>query len=119
MELQARHIALTDENSTLKNQVQEYEDILFISKNLLFDGSCYWLMTSGVKQGPFCRHCYAQDGQLIRLVEMDDAWRCPNCNSIRRHLTRDVEMLAEAVNQSVVKTPRQGKVIPFGTIKQQ
>ena len=81
MELQARHIALTNENSNLKNQVQEYEDILFISKNLLFDGSSYWLMTSGIKQGPFCRDCYAHNGQLIRLVEMPDAWRCPSCGS--------------------------------------
>lgn len=112
MELQARHIALTDENSNLKNQVQEYEDILFISKNLLFDGSCYWLMTSGVKQGPFCRNCYAQDGQLIRLVGMPDVWRCPNCNSIRAQEVRDDE-LPEAVNQNGAKSGRQGKVIPF------
>ena len=112
MELQARHIALTDENSNLKNQVQEYEDILFISKNLLFDGSCYWLMTSGVKQGPFCRDCYAQDGQLIRLVEMPDVWRCPNCNSIRVQEVQEGD-LPEAVNQNGSKGARQGKVIPF------
>ena len=32
MELQARHIALADENTILKTQLQEYEDILYISK---------------------------------------------------------------------------------------
>ena len=112
MELQARHVALTDENMNLKGQVQEYEDILFISKNLIFDGSCYWLMTSGVKQGPFCRHCYAQDGQLIRLVEMSDAWRCPNCNSVRSLDETMDEELPEAVNHGH-KPLRAGKVIPF------
>ena len=121
MELQARHIALTDENSNLKTQVQEYEDILFISKNLLFDGSCYWLMTSGVKQGPFCRNCYAQDGQLIRLVEMTDAWRCPNCNSLRigddLHAQPGQELLPEAANDDSLKSARPGKVIPFGLVR--
>ncbi len=112
MELQARHVALTDENMNLKGQVQEYEDILFISKNLIFDGSCYWLMTSGVKQGPFCRHCYAQDGQLIRLVEMSDAWRCPNCNAVRSLDETMDEELPEAVNHGH-KPLRAGKVIPF------
>ena len=116
MELQARHIALTDENSNLKTQVQEYEDILFISKNLLFDGSCYWLMTSGVKQGPFCRDCYSQDGQLIRLVEMPDAWRCPNCNSLRIEDIHGEELLPEAVNAGM-KSVRPGKVIPFGAVR--
>ena len=117
MELQARHIALTDENSTLKNQVQEYEDVLFIAKNLLFDGSCYWLMTSGIKQGPFCRDCYAHNGQLIRLVEMPDAWRCPNCNSVRVQEFQGEENLPEAVNHVGGKNIRQGKVIPFGAAR--
>ena len=117
MELQARHIALTDENSNLKTQVQEYEDILFISKNLLFDGSSYWLMTSGVKQGPFCRNCYSQDGQLIRLVETSDAWRCPNCNSLRVQNMHGEELLPEAVNHNGMKSIRPGKVIPFGTVR--
>ena len=115
MELQARHVALTDENMNLKTQVQEYEDILFISKNLIFDGSCYWLMTSGVKQGPFCRHCYAQDGQLIRLVEMSDAWRGPNCNSVRALEETMDEELPEAVNHGHKPSFKAGKVIPFDT----
>ena len=78
-ELQERYIELCDENSLLKMQIQELDDILFLAKNLIYDGFCYWLITGTIKQGPFCQNCYDHDGLLMRLHEDHDHWRCHTC----------------------------------------
>ena len=114
MEMQARYIAVCDENSTLRMQVHEYEDILYLSRNLVFDGACYWLVTGNIKQGPFCRHCYNRDGALIRLdAEAGDGsgpgdgrWRCVCCGAVheREYATGHVMTLP---------APRPAKIIPF------
>ena len=93
MEMQSRYIAVCDENSTLRMQVHEYEDILYLSRNLVFDGACYWLVTGGIKQGPFCRHCYNRSGALIRLDDGigdaaaagDGHWHCVCCGAAHDH----------------------------------
>ena len=82
MEMQARYIALCDENSTLRTKIREFEDILFFSKNITFDGDCYWLFTGPIKQGPFCQNCYEQDGTLYRLELRDEQWICTDCGQI-------------------------------------
>ena len=106
MELQARHIALADENTILKTQLQEYEDILYISKNLVFDGSCYWLITGSIKQGPFCEKCYSAAGILIRLIDGRTGMRCPMCGVSRPHDNfEQEEVLAQAA--------ASGKILPF------
>jgi len=79
MELQARYIALSDEVSDLKRQVQEFEDILFLSQNLFVEGEQYWLRMGGIKHGPFCKPCYEYTGKLIRLEDHKNVWRCPYC----------------------------------------
>lgn len=66
-ELQRRYVALCDENTSGKLQIQEYEDILYLARNLFFDGEFYWLITGSIKQGPFCPKCYDRDGLLMRL----------------------------------------------------
>lgn len=106
MELQAKHIALADENSILKAQVQEYEDILYIAKNLIFDGSCYWLMTGNIKQGPFCEKCYSGAGILIRLIDGRSGMRCPMCGETQK----SADDVVIAHNQSAVVS---GKILPF------
>ncbi|MBQ4132208.1 MAG: hypothetical protein IJD04_00535 [Desulfovibrionaceae bacterium] len=106
MELQAKHIALADENSILKAQLQEYEDILYISKNLIFDGSCYWLMTGSIKQGPFCEKCYSGAGILIRLIDGKRGMRCPMCGEVHRSAEETVAAPRRAVSGS-------GKILPF------
>ena len=50
MEMQAGYIAICDENAMLKMQVHDFEDILYIARNLIFDCSAYWLVTGGIKQ---------------------------------------------------------------------
>ncbi len=106
MELQAKHIALADENSILKAQVQEYEDILYIAKNLIFDGSCYWLMTGNIKQGPFCEKCYSGAGILIRLIDGRSGMRCPMCGETQK----SADDVVIAHNQSAAVS---GKILPF------
>ena len=78
-ELQEKYIEVCDENSFLKTQVEEYEDILYLAKNLQFDGESYWLMTGAVRQGPFCRLCYNQSGLLFRLQEQEGKLACFTC----------------------------------------
>ena len=108
MELQARYIALCDEVSVLKKQVQEFEDILFLSQNLMAEGEQYWLRTGSTKHGPFCKPCYDHTGKLIRLEGHKSVWRCSYCGLLHNRESASLE--AVAVNSPLA---RQGKVIPF------
>lgn len=107
MEMQSSYVALCDENSLLKMQVQEFEDILYLSRNLVFDGSCYWLITGTIKQGPFCQSCYNRDGVLVRINESNDQWRCATCGTVHE---RERHYAASA---RAMPAPRTAKVIPF------
>ena len=102
LELQAHYIALYDEVSILKKQVQEFEDILFLSHNLRTEGGQYWLWTGSIKHGPFCKPCYEYTGKLIRLESHKSVWRCSFCGLLHNR--------EPAVRDPLV---RQGKIIPF------
>jgi len=108
MALQARYIALHDEVSVLKKQVQEFEDIIFLSQNLITEGEQYWLRAGSVRHGPFCKSCYEHTGKLIRLEAHKSVWRCPYCGllSCREAPSRT----GLAANDPL---QRQGKIIPF------
>lgn len=80
-ELQKRYVDLCEENAVLKANSREYEDILFLARNFVFDGTFYWLLTGNIKQGPFCPNCYSKDGQLVRITEMSPR-RCTNCGEL-------------------------------------
>jgi len=80
-ELQARYVNLCDENSVLRTQVQGYEDILYLSRSLIFDGIFFWLVTGSIKQGPFCPVCYNRDGLLLRLTDDGTSRHCLTCGS--------------------------------------
>ena len=108
MELQARYIALCDEVNVLKQQVQEFEDIIFLAQNLMTEGEQYWLRTGGVKHGPFCKPCYEYTGKLIRLENHKNVWRCPYCGLL--YSREPVSRMALAANSPPV---RQGKILPF------
>ncbi len=129
MELQGRYINLCDENTMLRAQVQGFEDILYLSRNLIFDGSFYWLITGTIKQGPFCPVCYNRDGLLLRLADDGVTRRCGMCSSryerSMARLTRAVSgdengsrprpgMEAEAAQVAPVAPRRKATVIPFG-----
>lgn len=80
-ELQKRYVNLCEENATIKANLREYEDILYLARNFTFDGQFYWLRTGSIKQGPFCPICYDKDGQLVRINEMHPR-RCASCGEI-------------------------------------
>ncbi len=77
--LQRRYVALCDENLAYKMQLQEYEDVLYLARNLIFDGRFYWLVTGSIRQGPFCPDCYNRDGLLMRLSGEPEDRRCSYC----------------------------------------
>jgi hypothetical protein len=108
MELQARYIALYDEVSVLKKQVQDFEDILFLSQNLITEGEQYWLRTGNVKHGPFCKPCYEYTGKLIRLESHKSVWRCPYCG-----LLHNRELASRMALPASSPLARQGKILPF------
>ena len=105
MELQVRYIAMCDENATLRLRIQEFENVLYMANNLIFDGFSYWLLTGSVRQGPFCQLCYEREGALIRFEHMDDELVCPVCNACCERPPLQREMPRRA--------PRAAKIIPF------
>lgn len=107
MEMQAKYIAVCEENATLHMQLHEFEDILYLSRNLVFDGTCFWLITGGIKQGPFCQTCYNRDGALVRLDYESDEWKCVSCGTVhdREYAVQGQTILASA--------PKTAKVIPL------
>ncbi len=80
-ELQTRYVNLCDENAALRTQIEGYEDVLHLSRSLIFDGIFYWLITGSIKQGPFCPVCYNRDGLLLRLTDDGASRYCPTCGS--------------------------------------
>ena len=121
-ELQRRYVALCDENLSFKTQIQEFEDILYLARNLIFDGEFYWLVTGSIKQGPFCPKCYTREGILMRLAGEPDERQCPFCRTSfkARPAYREAAMGAETQMAMEVskpppapKQPVRGKVIPF------
>lgn len=111
MELQSKYIDVCDENTVLKSQVQEFEDILYLSKNLIFDGSFYWLITGSIKQGPFCEHCYNNDGLLIRLNDDSRIRKCYSCGNV--YSRESDQVTVSRGEESVAATLRPAKVIPL------
>lgn len=101
-ELQEKYIETCDENALLKTQVQEYEDVLYLAKNLEYDGHSYWLKTGTIKQGPFCQQCFDKDGLLLRLHETGAHWKCLTCGmeyprGESKHAPEEVQELPEKV----------------------
>lgn len=118
MELQSHCIALRDEMHILKTQVQEFEDIIFLSKSLHFDRQFYWIKIASVKQGPFCPQCYERDGSLMRLESRRNVLLCPYCGA--EHLRAAMCALEGAPSENntgdanqLSTLPRQARVIPF------
>jgi hypothetical protein len=121
--LQRRYVSLWDENTTLKLQMQDYEDILYIARNLTFDGEFYWLQTGSIKHGPFCPHCYDHDGLLMRLSGERNERYCTSCHEFYN----TPKKMAAASQESgrgagaggspapplVRKPEKKAKIIPF------
>lgn len=93
-ELQARYMNLCDENALLRTQIQGYEDIVHLSRSLIFDGIFYWLITGSIKQGPFCPACYNRDGLLLRLTDDGASRHCQTCGSLFARSRSPAEKLA-------------------------
>jgi hypothetical protein len=121
--LQRRYVALCSENTTFKMQVQEYEDILYLARNLVFEGDFYWLTTGSIRQGPFCPNCYDREGLLMRLAGDPGERFCTACRESFLSSPCREEKLAVAARSPVPedagyapqpeKPRRKAQVIPF------
>ena len=107
MDMQGRYIAVCDENAMMCMQVHEFEDILYLAKNLVFDGFCYWLVTGSIKQGPFCQNCYNREGALIRLDTNNGKGTCSICGHV---MERDPRL----TRPTHPRTSKSGaRILPF------
>lgn len=115
-EMQKIYVELSDENLSYRLQLQEYEDVLYLARNLYFDKRFYWLVTGSVKQGPFCPKCYQRDGLLMRLSGVPEERRCPYC---QEHYFDDGGEMALAVSQDhgyqdiAEELSSKGNILPF------
>ena len=105
-ELQARYVNLCDENAVLRTQIQGYEDILYLSRSLIFDGIFFWLITGTIKQGPFCPVCYNRDGLLLRLTDDGTSRHCLTCDS---RFNRAQAPIVERLQRQAVSGMMQGE----------
>jgi len=82
MELREAVLKLQEENQSLKGEITTLKEELSIKKDLIFDGTVYW-MGSDRKDGPFCQPCYDTKKTLVRLHESDyeHRWRCHSCKT--------------------------------------
>ena len=122
--LQRRYVALCSENTSFKMQMQEYEDILYLARNLVLEDGFYWLITGSIKQGPFCPNCYDNEGLLMRLAGDPGDRFCTSCresfvSDLRREERRAVVSLNQAPACDDCAPPREearrkAKIIPFG-----
>ena len=125
--LQARYVEICDEIAVLRTQVQGFEDILYLSRNLIFDGIFFWLVTGSIKQGPFCPACYNREGLLLRLADTELSRHCLVCGARYDRATRpsarmvsagdsqrQMEDVPCAVNGSSSPRARKATIIPFG-----
>ena len=105
--MDAEYIAVCDENAMMRMQVHEFEDILYLAKNLVFDGFCYWLVTGSIKQGPFCQNCYNREGALIRLDTNNGKGTCSICGHV---MERDPRL----TRPTHPRTSKSGaRILPF------
>ncbi len=101
MEMQARHMRLSEENQVLRRQLEEKDESLYLTRNLFYDGSCYWLISSNTRRGPFCQNCYHRDGVLIRLEAEHGRFKCLACGYVMEPA------------QTSLKSYATGRVLPF------
>lgn len=113
-ELQARYVNICDENAMLRTQIQGYEDILYLSRSLIFDGIFFWLITGSIKQGPFCPVCYNRDGLLLRLTDDGASRHCLTCGSRFNRATAPVDRPhpRQAVSGMAQGEPVMQKAVP-------
>ena len=113
-EIQARYVDICDENATLRAQIQGYEDILFLSRSLIFDGIFFWLITGNIKQGPFCPTCYNRDGLLLRLSDDGTSRHCLTCSSRFKRAQAPLPFIPPAARPAGHALGALAKTIPEG-----
>lgn len=84
MELRESALNLQKENICLKERITILEKELEIKKQILWDGTVYWLKEDENNQdGPFCQKCYDSDKKLVRLQKSFEKtlgdWYCLVC----------------------------------------
>ena len=85
MKLREAAIELQEENLQLREENKKLREEKELSTNLQFEGSVYWLLKDGQRQGPFCTACYDEHRRLSRLHDgrpyvSHTRWICVVCS---------------------------------------
>lgn len=89
LKMREEALALQEENLELRRRVTELEEQQNTADSLEFDGTKYWRVDNGNREGPFCQQCYDANRQLIRLQDSSfhngdrnvEYWTCRTCKS--------------------------------------
>jgi len=82
LELHGELLKLLQANLTLTQRVAELEAAQKTRETLEFDGHVYWVGKRGDrKNGPYCTKCWDADQKLLRVMEFNRGWRCPQCST--------------------------------------
>lgn len=62
--------------------ISSLKKLLDINDNLKWDQPYYWIEKDGLKDGPYCQHCWDNNKKLIRLqVNSAGSWDCTACKN--------------------------------------
>jgi hypothetical protein len=112
-DLQRRYVAVCDENVALKMRIQEYEDILYLARNLVREDGLCWLLTGDIRQGPFCPLCYERDGLLLRLTCDTEERFCAVCRSVYPKASPEPFIINIPAKKPEPRPARKAKILPF------
>jgi ribosomal protein L37AE/L43A len=63
-------------------EIKRLKETLEIKQQVKYEKPYYWLGEGDNKDGPYCQHCYDQNGKLIRLQSYDNGrWDCKACQN--------------------------------------
>jgi hypothetical protein len=68
-----------------ESEIRTLHEQLAVKDKLEYEEPYYWIVSDGIKNGPYCQHCYDKHDQLIRLQssgrrKRTGYWECLSCN---------------------------------------
>ena len=71
-----------------ERRIRELEDEKTLKNKMEYENPYYWKLEEGVKDGPFCQHCFDESSKLIRLQGNGEGyWECKVCKNDFRDST--------------------------------
>ncbi len=82
VELQARLVEFTEENSRLRSEIASMRAAAETAERLVYQRNAYWQPRQGSDpEGPFCSNCWDNRQAVVRMLSRPNPayYRCPTC----------------------------------------